>query len=213
MERCDLGFNDHSLSREGKQISMGKALLIIVNGLPGTGKTTLSRRLATDLRLPVFSRDDMYETLYDALECQSNGCPPLIGPATFTLLYYVASSLLAAGQSLIVEGFFGRSQLRSAEFLHLQHAYDFEPFQILCKTDGGVLLERFLARVRTAERHVGHRDLEWIEQNKERLLQGHHTPLALGGPVVEIDTTTPHSFDYADLLQRVHAVLFNTPTR
>ncbi|GAC1388478.1 MAG: AAA family ATPase [Ktedonobacteraceae bacterium] len=192
---------------------MGKPLLIIVNGLPGTGKTTLARRLATDVRLPVFSRDGMYETLYDALECHSNGLPPLVGSATFTLLYYVASLLLAAGQSLIVEGFFGRAELRSAEFLLLQHATDFEPFQILCKANGQVLLERFLARAGTVERHVGHPDLEWLEQNKERLLQGHLTPLALDGQVVEINTTTPHSFDYADLLQQVHATLLNTLTR
>lgn len=189
---------------------MGKPLLIIVNGFPGSGKTTLARRLAADIRLPVFSRDGIYETLYDALECERNGSPPLMGVASYTLLYYVVGSVLAAGQSLVVEGFFGRPELRSAEFLQLQRTHDFEPLQILCKADGDVLLERFLARVESVERHEGHRssDREWIEENKERLLQGRLTPLALGGEVIEVDTTTAGSFDYDDLLGRVRGVLF-----
>ena len=188
---------------------MRKPVLIIVNGLPGTGKTTLARRLAVDAELPVFSRDGMYETLYDALECRSNGLPFLLGAATFALLYSVTGSVLAAGQSVIVEGFFGRPELRTAEFLHLQQTCDFEPFQILCQADGNVLLERFLARAGTEERHASHRDrdMEWIEQNKEKLLQGHLPPLALGGQIVEIDTTAPHSFNYADLLEQVCAAL------
>jgi len=52
---------------------MRKPLLIIVNGLPGTGKTTLAKRLAVDIQLPVFHRDGFSETLHDALECQING--------------------------------------------------------------------------------------------------------------------------------------------
>lgn len=36
-------------------------------------------------------------------------------------------------------------------------------------------------------------------------------PLALGSQLVEINTTTPQSFDYADLLQHVHAVLLRAP--
>lgn len=190
---------------------MVKPLLIIVNGLPGTGKTTLAKRLAAEMRFPLFSRDGIYETLFDALDCQNNGCPPLLGPSTFTLLYAYANSLLKVGQSLVIEGFFGRPELRSAEFLQLKLTSDFQPFQILCKTDGEVLLDRFLKRMSTVERHIGHHDQEWIEeeQNKERLLQGHLTPLAIGGTVVEIDTTTPYSFDYAELLQQVRAVQFN----
>jgi predicted kinase len=188
-------------------VMMSKPVLIIVNGLPGTGKTTLARRLAADVHLPIFSRDDLYETLYDALACRSNGASPLLGSAAFALLYHVTGSVLAAGQSVILEQFFGRPELRTAELLDLQHTYDFAPFQILCKTEGSVLLERTLARAGTEERHVSHQDMAWIEHNKAQILQGQLPPLALGGQLVEIDTTTPHSFNYADLLAQVRAAL------
>lgn len=192
---------------------MKKPLLIIINGLPSAGKTTLARRLATELHLPVFSRDGIYEILYDALEChrendQGNheGLPlpsaSLLGQASFALLYSVIGSILAAGQSLIVEQFFGNPELRSAEFRRLQQAQDFEPLQILCKADGAILLERILAR-HSVERHKSHQDLQWIEQNKARLLQGQLIPLNLDGQIIEIDTSTPHSFDYAELLQSI----------
>jgi hypothetical protein len=89
----------------------------------------------------------------------------------------------------------------------LQHRSDFELFQILCKAEGDVLLERFLARERSEGRHAGHADLEWLAQNRERLLSGLLEPLALKGQLIEIDTTTPDSFDYAALLRQVQAAL------
>ncbi len=186
---------------------MRKPLLIIVNGLPATGKTTLANRLGADISLPVFSRDGIYETLYDALECQDNNCPPLLGSASFKLLYAITGSLLAVAQPLIVEGFFGRPELRSAEFFQLQRIHNFEPLQILCRTEGKVLLERFQVRMRAVERHKGHQDLDWLAQNRARILEGKLTPLTLGGQIIEVDTTTPDSFDYADLLYRVRAFL------
>ncbi|MEC0271080.1 AAA family ATPase [Paenibacillus anseongense] len=191
---------------------MSKPFVIIINGLPGTGKTTLAKRLEQDLRIPLFSRDGIYETLYDALDCQNNGCPPLMAPASFTMLYAIASTLLSAGQSMMIEGFFGRPELRSAEFLKLQRASGFEPIQILCRTEGKVLLERFLTRMGVKERHAAHADLEWIEQeeNKERILRGNLTPLTLGGTMIEIDTTTPDSFDYALLIKSIQMALLHS---
>ncbi|MEU6715997.1 ATP-binding protein [Nonomuraea sp. NPDC046802] len=43
-------------------------LVILVNGLPGSGKTTVARALGRELALPVFSKDDLKETLADVLD-------------------------------------------------------------------------------------------------------------------------------------------------
>lgn len=185
---------------------MNKPAVIIVNGFPGAGKTTLAERLSKDLKLPLLSRDGIYETLFDALDCKTHGSPPLLAPAAFTFLYSFAGKVLAAGQSLVIEGFFGRPELRSAEFLKLKREYDFEPFQIMCRADGLVLLERYYARMGSAHRHKGHNDKEWIEQqgNKERLLNETLAPLSIGGTVVEIDTAV--GFDYENLLKRIRSI-------
>lgn len=186
---------------------MTKPLLIIVNGLPASGKTALASRLGKDLQLPVLARDKIFETLYDALEGQDKAVPDLLGAASFKCLYSFVETLLAANQNLVAEGFFGRPELRSAEFEQIQQCYPFQPFQILCHADGKVLLNRFLARLNALERHQSHQDLEWLAQNKERILQGALAPLTIGGQVIEIDTTSHDSFDYNKLIQQIRTFL------
>jgi hypothetical protein len=72
-----------------------------------------------------------------------------------------------------------------------------------------VLLERFLARAGTPERHVYHRDVEFAERNKEIILRGRFADLNIGGHVVEIDTTDVYAYDYDGLLKKVRTALGN----
>jgi predicted kinase len=72
------------------------ATLYVFGGLPGTGKTTLSRRLAADIAA-VHLRIDTIENAFSAAGT------PLTGPEAFLIAYEIAADNLRLGLSVIAD--------------------------------------------------------------------------------------------------------------
>lgn len=167
-------------------------LLVVVTGLPAAGKTTLARQLAASTNLPLFSKDGIKETLYDALGTGDLAWSRRLGAATFDLLFHILGSELAAGRSCLVEGNFD-AQRATPRFNALQTIHLFRPFQLLCVAEGATLLSRYAARIGT--RHPGHHDTEVLATASATLLTGIAEPLGLGGTLITVDTTNPAAID------------------
>jgi predicted kinase len=88
--------------------------LVALKGLPGVGKTTLARELASSLGWPLLDHND----IKDALEASAAGVP---GRASYELLFKLAGRQLLLGLSvfcdspLISAGLYGLARRTAAE--------------------------------------------------------------------------------------------------
>jgi predicted kinase len=184
---------------------MSRPFVIIITGLPGTGKTTLGKHLARRYGLPYIYKDGIKEILFDTIENCSAELSRKLSLSSILLLQHVTLALVTAGQSLIVEANFKPAQA-TPEWLDMKKC-DFETFQIQCHTQGAVLLRRFTERIGAQERHPAHHDRVLLEDITPSLLQGRQDNLDIGGYTFELDTTDFERIDYQGLYAAIETSL------
>jgi predicted kinase len=77
--------------------------LIIICGLPGSGKTMLAESLSKHLKRPLLAKDAIKEQLYDELELRTLEDSKKIGKVSMDLLYNMAEKHAEKGLDLIME--------------------------------------------------------------------------------------------------------------
>lgn len=175
---------------------MSERQLVVVSGLPGSGKTTVGRALSRGLSLPLVDKDDILEALFDGLGCEDRDQRELLSRASDEVLFRLAG---ASSKAVLVNWW---NHDTSPGRLH--EIAD-SLVEVFCDCPLGVAAGRFTAR----ERHPGHLDrLRTSEEHEDgiRVLRdSYRGPLALGGLLVTVDTSRP--VDIEVLLEDVRAAL------
>lgn len=182
---------------------MEKATLILLQGRPATGKTTIGKKIAAFLGMPFFSRDDFKETIYDALGEENNNTiewSKYIGALSFELLYRTMENILISNNSCVVETawFPPLAEPKIKKILSLTHT-NFLQIYLYC--DSGVRDERFSKRAETA-RHPAHMDILRIGSGL-KTDEENHPMLNIEGDVIKVDTTHFDRLDITNLLENI----------
>jgi predicted kinase len=139
---------------------MRKFRVLIITGLPGTGKTTLARELAQRHALALISKDTIKEPLLDTLGAGVSSRE--LSNVSFAVMFAMAKELLTLGETLILEGNF-RAGEHEAALLGVLPANAPAIVQVLCSADEEARRTRLLQRGADPSRHPGHRDAQQLE--------------------------------------------------
>lgn len=158
-----------------------------MTGPPATGKTTLARALADELRLPLLAKDAIKETLFDVLGTGDRPWSRRLGQATYAILFAVTAELLRAGRPLVLEANFARGPAEPDFGALPQHRL----LQVVCSAPADVVLARYRERALHGDRHRGHLDLEIEDEVRAALREGRYEALDLPGERIDVDATSP----------------------
>ncbi|MCC6704736.1 MAG: ATP-binding protein [Thermomicrobiales bacterium] len=184
--------------------------LLIVNGLPASGKTTLSRAIAPALGLPLFSKDAYKDLLFDHLGWSDRAWSMRIGGAAWEILWSIARDVLASGGSVAIESSFFAD--KAAERLAAwRTTMPMRVVELHCSAERSILAERFRARALGPDRHPGHDETneETLEREFLPRLLTADDPLIPGvDAALTVDTSDPAQLDYAAILTELRALLW-----
>lgn len=139
--------------------------LIVVTGLPGTGKTSIAESVGRELSVPVFAKDWLEAVLHRSGLAQAPELARAVGYAGYELLSVLAERQLQLGQSVILDSVASTATIRATwRTLASVYAANWYVVECIC-SDAGLHRERLRSRKRGIPDWP---ELEWSDVERVR---------------------------------------------
>jgi glucokinase len=171
---------------------------ILVNGVPASGKSTVSRRISAELALPLLALDTVKEALFAELGTGDRLHNRRFGRASYGAIWALVGEF-PPRSAVVVDAWFGFQPLELLQG-HLNRAGVARTIELWCAAPPEVISQRYAERA--AARHTGHLGLDYVSELRE--LAARARPLGIG-PVLPIDTSLPVNWE--ELIGRVRSLI------
>lgn len=182
---------------------MAHPYLLVIQGAPGTGKTTLAERLSSDLGIDCFSKDSFKEMLYDTVGIPtSTEQTKIYGRIAIRAMYAAADEYMRAGKTVMIESPL-EARFALTDLAEVAMPDRIMQVHVTCDLDEQV--RRFHGRRETGSRHAGHPDdIFTIDDARDSQQRNDALP---GLMTFTIDTTTDTATEYEALLTKIKGEL------
>ena len=193
--------------------------LIILAGMPATGKSTVAAALSRAFGYPILEKDEIKESLFDTLGFENYPQKRKLDVAATTVLMQVLEAMLKAGTSVIaVNNFDTAETLRLSKLIE---RYNPNCVTVFLHGEAQVLYERYVQRDKLRLRHLGHilqqryppqegDALDYTmppEEFDEKFFKRGMDKFSCPGGRIDLDMTDFAAVDLDDLILRVRAIL------
>ncbi len=170
-------------------------LVILLAGLPGTGKSTLARKLARRYRLDHICTDSVRKRIFRAVRKNVFGRGSYSSRqrmVVYDTIYYVLYTLLKHGVGCVLDGTFYQEKLRS-KVGRICSRFNAKFILVMVDCPEGLISERFEEREKRTRRTLSDADKQIYDKFKQLF-----EPTRL--PHIEIDMSSDHN----EILERIN---------
>lgn len=192
--------------------------LIIVAGMPATGKTTLAKKLAAALGVPLLEKDEIKEEMYKILGYSGLEDRRIDDIVSNNILLRCAENILRAGTSLLIVNNFDKEMIPQVQ--GLIDSVGCNCLQVFLDGDPDVLHARYVERDATHSRHPVHELWDTYppkpgevpktmtrELFKEVFEDLGMSEFRVSGHRIDLDATHPQNLDVDALIAQIKSLL------